>query len=335
MPCAGTVGDAQVPVAARRGDVDHARALRFGQAEAGVVHRQRVEDALLQEALERLPGDHLDHPRQQFQRGAVVAEARPRVGGQRHVAHALGKAAQVGRAVRVDAFHQRDRRLVALAAGRVTGGVSEQRMQGDRLVGRTQFRRIGGAADQHLRRGEAGQVARQRILQRELAFLHQHHHRDRGHRLGHRVDAEDRVPAHRFAPCEVAMAIGLPVHEAAVARHQGDATEVAVVAGGVAHVVVQPLQARRGDALRVGAGFRQRRRRCGGLRQRHAQPHRCQQAGPAGVPADRGAACFDHRVVLAGSRRHGEARRRDPHTSRRDQNVIVYVSEVMRPRPAQ
>ena len=159
MPCTGGVGDLPLAGRAHPGEVDHARALCRRHAEAGVVHRQRLEDALAQEAVERLPGDHLDHPRQQFQRGTVVAEARAGVGGQRHAAHAFGEAAQVARAVRVDALHQRDRLLVALDASRITRGMGEQRMQGDGLGRCAQFRRVGGAADHHLRRLEARQVA--------------------------------------------------------------------------------------------------------------------------------------------------------------------------------
>ena len=44
---------------------------------------------------------------------------------------------------------------------------------------------------------ELGKVFRHRIVDADLALLDEHHHRQRGDRLGHRRDPEDRVGRHR------------------------------------------------------------------------------------------------------------------------------------------
>ena len=86
----------------------------------------------------------------------------------------------------------------------------------DRAVLRIHFR------DLEVR--ELGNVLRHRIVELPLAFLEQHHHRDAGDRLGHRVDAEDRVLLHRRAALQVALAGGLELHDLAVLRdHRDDA----------------------------------------------------------------------------------------------------------------
>ena len=46
--------------------------LRLGNLEEGVVHLEGIEDAFLQEAVEALPGDALDHRARDVYRDAVV-----------------------------------------------------------------------------------------------------------------------------------------------------------------------------------------------------------------------------------------------------------------------
>ncbi len=79
--------------------------------------------------------------------------------------------------------------------------VSRSRMLIARFAG-TRSTRI-AVANRDLGRGERGNVAADRIGQRELAFLHQRQDRDAGDRLGLRGDAEDRVRRHprRRLPC--------------------------------------------------------------------------------------------------------------------------------------
>ena len=52
---------------------------------------------------------------------------------------------------------------------------------------------------------ECRDEAADRIAQVERALLVQHHRRDRGDRLGHRVDAEERVRLHRQSRLDVAV----------------------------------------------------------------------------------------------------------------------------------
>jgi len=51
--------------------------------------------------------------------------------------------------------------------------------------------------DRHLRIREFRNVFRERIAEQEAALLEQRHRRDRDDRLGHRMDAEDRIRLHR------------------------------------------------------------------------------------------------------------------------------------------
>ncbi len=48
------------------------------------------------------------------------------------------------------------------------------------------------------------------LVERDAALLEQHHERDRGDRLGHRIDAEDRVVPDRH----LAFKIGIALHGA-------------------------------------------------------------------------------------------------------------------------
>ena len=48
------------------------------------------------------------------------------------------------------------------------------------------------------------------LVERDAAFLDQHHEGDRGDRLGHRIDAEDRVVLDR----RLALEIGKTLHRA-------------------------------------------------------------------------------------------------------------------------
>ena len=67
---------------------------------------------------------------------------------------------------------------------------------------------------------ELGQVAGDRVAERELALVVQDHHSDAGHRLGHRVDPEDRIPGHGLPALAIHAAIGLEVDDLAVTRDQ-------------------------------------------------------------------------------------------------------------------
>ncbi len=51
-------------------------------------------------------------------------------------------------------------------------------------------------------------VVADRVVERQLAFLHEHHDGGRSDRLRHRGDAEDRVGCHRQPAGDVALTVG-------------------------------------------------------------------------------------------------------------------------------
>ena len=68
----------------------------------------------------------------------------------------------------------------------------------------------------------AGQVLRNRRVELELPFFLEDHCRDADDRLGHRVDAEDRVLAHRLLRGDVHQPVSLEVGDLAAAGDDGD-----------------------------------------------------------------------------------------------------------------
>ena len=76
-------------------------------------------------------------------------------------------------------------------------------------------------ADLHV--GEGGDVGRHGIADQKATLLHQHHRGDRNDRLRHRIDAKDRVIAHR-RPARAEQADILAIGDLPVAGDQhGDA----------------------------------------------------------------------------------------------------------------
>ena len=69
---------------------------------------------------------------------------------------------------------------------------------------------------------EGRDVLGDRIGERQLALLEQHHRRHRGDRLGHGIDAEDRILGHRRLLLGVEAAHGLEVGDLAVPRDEQD-----------------------------------------------------------------------------------------------------------------
>ena len=76
--------------------------------------------------------------------------------------------------------------------------MAQQILHRDRPFGRDQFE-LPVLLDADLRIGEFGDVFRDGVSDEQPSVLDQHHERDRDDRLGHRIDAEDRVAAHRRA----------------------------------------------------------------------------------------------------------------------------------------
>ncbi len=99
-------------------------------------------------------------------------------------------------------------------------------------------------------------VLRDRIGRLPLPFLVQHHHRDAGDRLGHRIDASDRVELHRRAGLETGNAVGLVLHDLAFPRHQRDDAGELFLVDEVLHAGVHLVEGARSKA----DGLRRRRR---------------------------------------------------------------------------
>jgi hypothetical protein len=99
--------------------------------------------------------------------------------------------------------------------------VREQVPDGHRLRGGTCLERPPGVvvARQHLGQAEPRQIFRDRIVQSDLPLFDQHHDRRRGHRLGHRRNAEDGVLLHREVPRHILLAERLVVEDAVAADH--------------------------------------------------------------------------------------------------------------------
>jgi hypothetical protein len=88
-----------------------------------------------------------------------------------------------------------------------------------------------------------------RVVEAYQPLFDQHHHRDRGDRLAHRVDAKDRVLAHRFAALDVHVAAHAGMGEMALAIDIGQhARQIATVDVTVLHHLVEPCQSRRRHA---------------------------------------------------------------------------------------
>ena len=75
--------------------------------------------------------------------------------------------------------------------------------------------------DRDLQTLERGYELRHRVQELEVALLVERHQRDAGNRLGHRVETEDRVGAHRLAAVALEPADCLVVHHLSPARVVG------------------------------------------------------------------------------------------------------------------
>ncbi|OIQ75775.1 hypothetical protein GALL_425520 [mine drainage metagenome] len=85
--------------------------------------------------------------------------------------------------------------------------------------------RAGGVL-QHLHVGELWRPFGDRVVEPELAFLHQHQGRDRGDRLGHGIDTPDGILGHRPPGLDIGQPPAFVVNHAALMRdlhrHAGD-----------------------------------------------------------------------------------------------------------------
>jgi hypothetical protein len=229
--------------------------LRGRHAESGVLHAERLEDAFTEERLQRLARGARDQHAQHL--------------GPRVVHPPLARL-----------VHQRQR---PQAADPLVGRMWRRRLRGpdaelllvhgllDRIVARRHHdhaephaeRQQVAHGDRPLRRHrvverpveppedraprQLGQQPIHRLVQPELALLHQDHGRRGRDRLGHRGDAKDRVAPDRVAAAERLHADRIDVHLAAPAEQIDDAGHGAALdmAG---HDVVHAAEPRRGQS---------------------------------------------------------------------------------------
>ena len=126
------------------------------------------------------------------------------------------------------------------------GGVAEEVLNGHRPLRRDLAAR---GRDLHVLEGR--QPLRDGIDQLQHAVLDQEQGCDRDHRLGHRVDAEDRVGPHRIGAGGIAHAEGPRVDEAALARNHHDGARELLVVDLLAEGAREQIEPGRGhpDAL--------------------------------------------------------------------------------------
>ena len=90
-------------------------------------------------------------------------------------------------------------------------------MIGRRAGSLSNFARLPPVSDPHV--GKFRQEAGDRVVELEAALLVEHHHRHRGQRLRHRVDARDGVGGERRVAGDVGPAVGAEERGPAAARH--------------------------------------------------------------------------------------------------------------------
>ena len=208
-PVLGAVTLGSRSVVVRREDPGQAVVFLGGAVKARVGHVQRVKEALLQKHVEPLARHTLDHQPQHLDRQGVLPPLARLIGqhqpGQTrgHVFEVLGPKRIGGDVQRIDGVTKRPIRQPR--------GVTHQIRHGHRPVRRDQR-----VASLHLNVLELGDVVRYRVVKFQLAFINQHERCGRGHGLGHRPDAEDRVGLHRCRRIGGALAVGLEMRDLAV-----------------------------------------------------------------------------------------------------------------------
>ena len=213
--------------------------------ECGVGHAERIENRILQILIEPLAGNRLDQ---------VAAD----VGRERVHPVLTGSITQWHFCELVDEARER------LALGTVYPGLAIGAI--DRMIGRAVSQAALMAkhvAHRHRTRGNSrlhrGALAgnpdlviapfrnksRDRIIELEMPLLVEAHQRDRGDRLRHRVEAEDRVVGHRRFALAIRHAHRLEVGDVAVARDErlasGDLPGLDIVAVQMIGNSIEPI----------------------------------------------------------------------------------------------
>ena len=188
--------------------------------EIGVVHAERAKDAFTEEFVERLAGNDF-HERAEHVDGVAVTPLRARREGKRQLAdlagHVLQRVLRVADlAVAVDLVGLVLEQEAVGEAGRVGDEIKHRHL----AVWFAQLRRRRRAAIPHHRVLVFGNVAADRMVEPDLALLEQHHDGERRDRLGHRIDAEDRLGTDGFLAAHLGRAGIALVRDLPAARDQ-------------------------------------------------------------------------------------------------------------------
>ena len=199
---------------------DKSRRLVGGRNKTRVRHAERGKDMRAEIGIERLSGDGFDCAPDPVDVDAIFP-AFARIENQRQLQRSELASHEGGHAGCGDIADQlRVPDLVAEA-----GCVGQQMAQRDRAFGRAQsWRARGVEALQDLRRGQFREHVADRLVELELALLDELHRRDRGHRLGHRRDAEHAVAGHCGAVDNVAQSKRALVQDSGIGSRQCDDT---------------------------------------------------------------------------------------------------------------
>src|SRR6266850_8107481 len=199
-----------------------------GHVKAAVDHFQRLENALGEEHVQGLAGDDF-HDATEHVGGMPVFPGSAGFEGERQLGERLDEIRQhpLLRKNPGVAVHLLDRRVLTEDAVSEARGMAHQVLYRDLALcvyqsqcGCAGSRVLDLYANFHVL--ELGYEPGHRLVQAEPAFLNQHHRRDADDGLGHRIDAENRVVAHRYFLFAVLPAEALRIREPAVARNQDD-----------------------------------------------------------------------------------------------------------------
>ena len=113
-----------------------------------------------------------------------------------------------------------------------------------------------GGRQRDLQVGQFRNVTPNGIIERKQGVFIEHHQRDRGNRLGHGVDTEQRIFFHRLTSFPVCLAVDVAINDLAVAGDHAHAADHGAVGNTVVHMIGQFLQAlrRKPFPLRPGCG---------------------------------------------------------------------------------
>ena len=189
---------------------------------ARVVHPERPGDFLRDVLVEVLIREYLHEVAEHVGRHAVVplrAGRKLQRDLREIVDHSGERRARCAAADLRRAVHRIDR-VCAEESVRQPRRVRQQILDGHRPRGRGRLIRLRIAAREHFQIAPLRDVLRDRVVQLERAFFVQHHQRDAGDRLAHRIDAENRVARDRRRAFDVAFAVGEEMRLFAVARNQ-------------------------------------------------------------------------------------------------------------------